>query len=65
LAMLVRSDPVCANMGFVLTTSGSENENLTAFQATPGTALMSKPFDAKKLAIALAEATGRCVADRQ
>jgi CheY-like chemotaxis protein len=64
LARLVRSDPACAHMGFVLTTSGGEHEDVSALRSMPRTVLMSKPFDSKKLAAALAEATGCSAPDR-
>jgi CheY-like chemotaxis protein len=58
LAEQVRADPTCANIAFVLATSGSEDEDVATIKAMPRTVLVSKPFDAKKLAVALAAATG-------
>jgi serine/threonine protein kinase len=59
LARHIRADESYANLGFILTTSGSEAEDMAALRSMPNTVLMSKPFDAQKLAKALAEATGR------
>jgi serine/threonine-protein kinase len=59
LASMIRADAAHVNLGFVLATSGTEAEDIAALRATPHTVLMPKPFDAPKLAAALAEATGR------
>jgi phosphoserine phosphatase RsbU/P len=61
LARLLRADTACTAMGFVLTTSGSESEDLTDLRTMPHTVMMPKPFDAQKLAASLAQATGRRV----
>ena len=57
LATLVRSDHTFANTGFVLTTSGSDSDDVSALNVMPRTVLLQKPFDAKHLAVALSEAT--------
>jgi len=59
LVQALRADPACASVGFVLTTSGSESDDLTSLQAMPHTVLMPKPFDTKKLAESISAATGR------
>jgi CheY-like chemotaxis protein len=62
LAVKVRADAARAGLGFVLAASDGDAEDLTPLRAMPHTVLMAKPFDAQKLAAALAEATGRTVA---
>jgi serine/threonine protein kinase len=64
LARRFRADAACAELGFVLTTSDIEAEDLAALQAMPRTVVLMKPFDAPKLATALAEATGRHVGNQ-
>lgn len=59
LAAQAHAAPGGANVGFVLATSDSEDVDRAALQAMPHTVLMPKPFDAAKLAAALAQATGR------
>jgi CheY-like chemotaxis protein len=59
LAQALRADPACGNVGFVLTTSGGESDDLSSLKDLPHTVLMPKPFDTKKLAEALSAATGR------
>jgi serine/threonine-protein kinase len=61
LAQMIRGDASYANLGFVLATSGGESEDVAPLHAMPHTVLMPKPFDAQKLAAALAAATGRKV----
>jgi CheY-like chemotaxis protein len=64
LAARLRSDAACAGLGFVLATSDEEAADLAALRAMPHTVLMAKPFDAPKLAAALAAATGRSLGNR-
>jgi serine/threonine-protein kinase len=59
LAQMIRADAAFADLGFVLTTSDLEAEDLAALRAMPHSVMLTKPFDAQKLATALAEATGR------
>jgi CheY-like chemotaxis protein/tRNA A-37 threonylcarbamoyl transferase component Bud32 len=56
--------PQCADIGIVLATSGSEaDETGSLIRDRKRTALLPKPFDLKRLALALAEATRRPAAD--
>jgi DNA-binding response OmpR family regulator len=59
LAKSLRADKACAKIGFILTSSEGDSADVTAFLRIPGTVLLVKPFDLKKLAQAVAKATGR------
>jgi serine/threonine-protein kinase len=59
LAVKFRADEASAGLGFVLAASDGDAEDLAPLRAMPHTVLMAKPFDAQKLAAALAAATGR------
>lgn len=54
--VLRASDP---DVGFVLASSESEAGEIDPLLAAPRTVLLPKPFDLRKLARSLAEATGR------
>jgi CheY-like chemotaxis protein len=62
LAKMIRADAAHMGLGFVLATS--EVAGHAALRAIPHTVLMPKPFDAQKLAAALAEATGCSLGNR-
>lgn len=57
LAHTLREDADCAKIGFILTTSGSESDDLSSLKEMHHTVLMPKPFDATKLTEALLAAT--------
>ena len=59
LAALLRDDPGCAGVGFVLMSSESDTTQAGAVLGAPRTVLLMKPFDLKQLAQSIAAATGR------
>jgi CheY-like chemotaxis protein len=58
LAQAIRADSQCMDVGFILASSESDAGELNLLQGMPRTVLMHKPFDVRKLAQSLAEATG-------
>jgi len=63
LAQALHDDPGCSGVGFVLASSDSDGgEASKALDATQ-TVLLPKPFDLRKLAQSLAQATGRVVVE--
>ncbi|MFN0165192.1 MAG: protein kinase domain-containing protein [Bryobacteraceae bacterium] len=59
LATLMRADPECAKVGFVLMSSESDTSQAEAVLGNPLSVLLMKPFDLKQLAQSIAVATGR------
>jgi serine/threonine protein kinase len=64
LAHAIRGNGAHANLGLILMASDTEAQDVAELRSIPRTALVSKPFDAQKLAAALAAATGRSVGNR-
>jgi serine/threonine protein kinase len=63
LAEALHADPDCAAVGFVLSSSEADLSEAGAVLSAPRTVLLPKPFDLRKLALALARATGRASED--
>jgi CheY-like chemotaxis protein len=59
LAQALRDDPGCAGVGFVLASSESGGGEASKVLDAPRTVLLPKPFDLRRLAQSLAQATGR------
>ena len=59
LASLLRDEPDCDAVGFVLMSSASDTTEAEAVLGGPRTVLLMKPFDLKQLAQSIAAATGR------
>ena len=58
LAQSLRTDPALVEVGFVLTTSESDESLVASLHGAARTVLMPKPFDLPRLSQALAEAAG-------
>jgi serine/threonine protein kinase len=63
LLQTVQSDAGCANVGFVLMSSEADLSEVGGILSGPRLVLLAKPFDLRKLAQALAQATGRALED--
>jgi serine/threonine protein kinase len=61
LARALHSDPGYSGVGFVLASSESDSGEGSDVVKAPLTVLLQKPFDARRLAQSLAQATGRAV----
>src|SRR5262249_5326569 len=59
LVRALRTNPAHDGVGFVLTTTESDQEVVAELKGVARTVLMPKPFELPRLAQALAEATGR------
>jgi serine/threonine protein kinase/CheY-like chemotaxis protein len=58
LAQALHADPGCSGVGFVLASSESVDGAASQVLDTPRTVLLPKPFDLRRLAQSLAQATG-------
>ena len=63
LAQALHDDPGCSRVGFVLASSESDGGEASKALDAPLTVLLPKPFDLRRLAQSLAQATGRVVAE--
>jgi CheY-like chemotaxis protein len=61
LAQALHDDPGCAGVGFVLASTDCDSARASNPLDAPLTVLLPKPFDLRRLAQALAQATGRVV----
>jgi serine/threonine protein kinase len=61
LAQALRDDPGCSGIGFVLASSDSGSVAASETQDAPLVVLLQKPYDLRRLAQSLAQATGRVV----
>jgi serine/threonine protein kinase len=61
LAQALHDDPGCSGIGFVLASSESDGGDARKALDAPLTVLLPKPFDLRRLAQSLAQATGRVV----
>jgi len=59
LAQAMHDDPACSGVGFVLASSDSGDVSASEVLDAPFTVLLPKPYDLRRLAQALAQATGR------
>ena len=59
LAQALHDDPACDRVGFVLASSESDGGDAIKALDAPLTVLLPKPFTVRRLAQALAQATGR------
>jgi serine/threonine protein kinase len=59
LANALQADADCAGIGFILASSATDNDPTGDFLRRPRNVLLPKPFDLKRLAQSLAQATGR------
>jgi serine/threonine protein kinase/CheY-like chemotaxis protein len=59
LAQALRDDPGCSGVGFVLASSESDGGEASKVLDAPLTVLLPKPFDLRRLAQSLAQATGQ------
>jgi CheY-like chemotaxis protein len=57
LAVALRADAECRNVGFVLTTSESHSELMAGLPTSPRTTVLPKPFDVPRLTQVLAAVT--------
>ncbi len=57
LLQALRTDTVCAGLGFILASSATGSDATEELPREPRTVLMPKPFDVRKLAQALAQAS--------
>jgi serine/threonine protein kinase len=58
LAHALHTDAECSDVGFILASSEADSDPTGTFARSPRHVLMPKPFDQRKLADALAQATG-------
>ena len=61
LAQALHDDPDCSGVGFVLASSDCDSVEASKALDAPLTVLLPKPFDLRRLAQSLAQATGRIV----
>jgi two-component system chemotaxis response regulator CheY len=59
LAEALYAEPECAGMGFILASSESDSDPSGTLARNPRSVLLPKPFDLRRLAQSLAQATGR------